>query len=462
VTAHDFEWAYKRLLTPSTSALDTLYGSSSYQTDLGIKNATKFQVGKVADWSKVGVKALDVSHLQVTLEKPNTNFLQGMAHTSMVPLPQKNLAKLPYSWQTPANWVGNGPFVMKAWTPNSTTMVLVPNENYWGRKDVHLDRVNISMAQATDAEKQTRFKNNELDIALLGDPAAFAKDPALAPALTRLDEFSVNFLTLIPSRNPALEDVRVREAIALAIGRAEVAKAGPLVKPSTSLVPSTLPGFDAGVGFQGNIARARRLMAAAGYRGGKGFPTFSIMTDHDDPYVRAVVHTLRRNLGIKAVQAVEDPGIEHVKRHEVQPANFVGYFSTGYTGILTWQSWVSNLYPPSQTELLSLKPDDYTHYEVLQAQGTARSLSAAANFLDAHASPLSRKFAAVAAKADATANPDRATALYKQAAAIRQRTYEFIPYAYGALVYAIRPNIKGVHLWAGYFTISFKGVSVRG
>ena len=40
-------------------------------------------------------------------------------------------------------------------------------------------------------------------------------------------------------------------------------------------------------------------MAAVGYRGSKGFPTFSIMTDHDDPYVRAVVDTLRQNLGIE-------------------------------------------------------------------------------------------------------------------------------------------------------------------
>ena len=460
VTAQDFEWTYKRLLTPSTRALDSLYGSSSYQTDLGIENAADFQVAKITDWSKAGVKALDASHLEMTLEKPNANFLQGMAHTSMVPLPQKHLAKFPYSWQTAANWVGNGPFVMKAWTPNSTRMVLVPNENYWDRKNVHLDRVNISMVQATDAEKRDRYKNNELDIALLDDPAVFAKDPSLSPALTRLDEFSVNFLTLIPSRNPALEDVRVREAIALAIGRAEVAKAGLLVKPATSLVPSTLPGFDAGVGFQEDIAKARQLLAAAGYRGGKDFPTFSIMTDHDDPYVRAVVDTLRRNLGIKAVQAVEDPGVEQVKRHVVQPASFVGYFATGYTGILTWRRWVSNLYPPSQTELLSLRPDDYTHYEVLQAQGTARALAAATDFLDARASPQSRQFAAAAAKADATADPDRATALYKRAAAIRQKTYEFIPYAYGALVYAIRPNIKGVHLWTGHFTISFKGVSV--
>jgi oligopeptide transport system substrate-binding protein len=459
VTAQDFEWTYKRLLTPSTSALDSLYGSSSYQTDLGIKHATDFQLGKVTDWSRVGVKALDASHLQITLETPNTNFLQGMAYTSMVPLPEKNLRRFPYSWQTPAHWVGNGPFVMKSWTPNSR-MVLVPNEQYWDRKDVHLNRVNISMAQASAAQLLTRYQHDEVDIASLSDPTGFAKNPELSPALTRLDQFSVNFLTLMASRNPTLRDVRVREAIALAIGRAEVAKAGPLVKPSTSLVPSTLPGFDAGVAFRENIAKARRLIAEAGYPRGKGFPTLSIMTTHDDPYVQAVVDTLGRNLGIKAVQDVEDPGVESVKRREVQPASFAGYFSTGYTGVLTWQSWVSNLYPPSQTELLSLKPDDYTHYEVLQAAGTAKSLSAATHFLDAHASPQSRRFAAVAAKADATGRAERAIALYKQAAAIRQGTYEFIPYAYRALVYAIRPSVKGVHLWTGYFTISFKGVSI--
>jgi len=459
VTAQDFEWTYKRLLTPSTSALDTLYGSSSYQVDLGIKNAADFQLGNVTEWSRVGVKALDPSHLRIVLDTPNPNFLQGMAYTSMVPLPEKNLEKYPYSWQTPAHWVGNGPFVMKSWIPNSM-MVLVPNEDYWDRKDVHLNRVNISLTPVNDAQLPIRYKNHEVDIAELDDPAAFEKDPALSSALTRQDQFSVNFLTLLPSRNPALEDVRVRKAIALAIGRAEVVKAGLLVKPATSLVPSTLPGFDNSVGFHEDIAGARKLMAEAGYPGGKGFPTFSIMTDHNDPYVQAVVDTLRQNLGIKAVQDVEDPGVEQAKRLEVQPANYVGYFSTGYTGILTWQSWVSNLYPPSQTELLSLKPGDYTHYEVLQAAGTARSLSAASKFLDANASPRSRQFAAVTAEADATANPAQATALYKQAAAIRQGTYEFIPYAYGALVYAIRPSVKGVHLWTGYFTISFKGVSV--
>jgi len=460
LTAQDFEWTYKRLLTPSTRSLDSLYGSSSYQVHLGIKNAVHYQLGEVTDWSQVGVNALDSSHLRITLATPNANFLQGMANTSMVPLPEKIVTRFPYSWQTPEHWMGNGPFVMKSWAPESM-MVLVPNEDYWDRTDVHLNQVNISMAQASDAEVPVRYKNGEVDVVSLNDPAAFEKDPTLSPALTRLDQFSVNFLTLIPSRNAILEDVRVREAIAMAIGRAEVAAAGTIAEPSTSLVPTSLPGFDGGVGFREDIAKARQLMADAGYPGGKGFPTFSIMTNHDDPYVRAVVHTLQQNIGIQAVQDIEDLGVVNARRHRVQPANFVGYFSTGYTGILTWQNWVSNLYPPMQTELLSLKPDDYTHYQVLQSEGTASSLSAANDFLEAHASPQSRQFAAVAAKADATADPDQATALYKQAAAIRQATYEFIPYAYGALVYAIRPNIEGIHLWTGYFTISFKGVSVR-
>ena len=60
----------------------------------------------------------------------------------------------------------------------------------------------------------------------------------------------------------------------------------------------------------------------------------------------------------------------------------------------------------------------------------------------------------------ALTNPERATALYKEAAANRQRTFEFIPYQYKDRVYAIRPGIKGVHLWTGYFTISFKDVRV--
>ena len=459
VTAQDFEWTYRRLLTPSTSAVDKLNGASGYPPDLGIRNALAFQLGSVTDWSKVGVRALDASRLRIVLASPNTSFLQEMTLPAMVALPKRNLTRYPFSWQTAAHWVGNGPFVVQAWEPN-VRMVLVRNKRYWDRKNVHLERVTISMGLLPDTEIRSRYARRELDIARVVDPAAFATTPALTRAITHVRRYSVNFLTVIPSRNPALRDVRVRQALALAIDRREVARADPSIQGSTSLVPSTLPGFDKRVGFTANVAKARRLLAAAGYPGGTGFPTFSIMTSRDDPVVRAVLRGLGRNLQIRTAQDVESPDVYSAKRHEVQPASFAGFFSTGFTSILTWRAWVSGTYPPSQVELLSLDPDDYTHYQVLQADGTANSVAAATAFLHAHASPEALRFEAVAARADATANRRRAVALYKQAAAIRQSTYEYIPYAYRDVDLVVRPGIRGVHLWTGYFTISFKGVRI--
>ena len=87
-------------------------------------------------------------------------------------------------------------------------------------------------------------------------------------------------------------------------------------------------------------------------------------------------------------------------------------------------------------------------------------MAAATAFLDAHASPQSKRFAAVTAVADRTADATLSTELYKRAAAIRQGTYEFIPFAYRSLTFAIRPGAKGIHLRTGSLMISFKGVRV--
>jgi oligopeptide transport system substrate-binding protein len=461
VTAQDFEWSYRRLLTPSTAATNKLNAANDYPPDLGIRNGTAFQLGQVTDWSRVGVKALDASHLRITLAAPNSSFLQEMALSPMVALPRQNLTAFPFSWQTSRHWVGNGPFVPKSWTPKRS-MVMVPNPHYWDRRSVRLDRVKISMGLPTDDQIRAAYQRGVLDVARIGDPASFASSRHLAAAVRHVArKYSVNFLTLIPSLNPVLRDVRVREAIALAIDRSAVGRVASSVSGAASLIPSNLPGFDASVGVQTNVAKARRLLAAAGYPRGKGFPTLSVMTYSDDVLVRAVLKNLQRNLGIRAVQDVEAPDVYSAKRQEVQPASFVGFYTNGFTEILTWRAWVSGTYPPSSAELLSLSPADYTHYQRLQAVGTAASLAEAKRLLEAHASAQSKHFAALAAKGDATANPTRAVTLYKRAAAARQATYVFIPFAYRDLDYVVRPGIKGVHVPTGYFTISFKNVSVR-
>ena len=441
---------------PVDERAERLNGSSGYQP------ISESRTPRVTSWARspsgprVGVKALDASHLRIVLDAPNATFLQGMAAPSMVALPQKNLKRFPYSWQPAARWVGNGPFVIKSWTPNSR-MVLVPNEHYWDRKDVHLNRVNILMTSASDAQVKRQYQRHQVDIAGLGDPTGFEKDPALSPALTRIHQYSVNFLTLIPSRNPALRDVRVRRAIALGIGRAEVVKASPVVEPATSLVPSTLPGFDASVGFQ---AEHRRGPEADGRGGLPGRQGLSDPLHHDRP--RRPVRP-----GARAHPAPE-PRHQRRARHR-RPRCGERQGAPGATGALR-RLLLDRLHGhPGVAHMgfveLPAEPDGAAQPQARRlhalpgAAGAGNRAFAGSRreFLHAHASPQSRRFAAVAARAEATANPERATALYKQAAAIRQSTFEFIPYLYKDRVYAIRPGIKGVHLWTGYFTISFKG-----
>jgi len=63
LTAEDFAYSFQRILTPSFGA--------KYSYNLwSIKNAAAFNGGRVADFSKVGVAAVDNVTLRITLEQP--------------------------------------------------------------------------------------------------------------------------------------------------------------------------------------------------------------------------------------------------------------------------------------------------------------------------------------------------------------------------------------------------------
>ena len=72
VTAHDFEYAYLRLLDPET-------GSSQVEDFSAVLNAMAYANGEITDTSQVGIKAEDDKTLVITLEKPEPFFLEEMA-----------------------------------------------------------------------------------------------------------------------------------------------------------------------------------------------------------------------------------------------------------------------------------------------------------------------------------------------------------------------------------------------
>jgi oligopeptide transport system substrate-binding protein len=103
-------------------------------------------------------------------------------------------------------------------------------------------------------------------------------------------------------RRPPFNDVRVRKAFSLAIDREQfprILKGGE--KPARSWIPPGLFGYDPEIGLRFNPAEAVRLLAEAGFPGGKGFPdvTLAFNTDAVNSLIAENVQAqIKKNLNI--------------------------------------------------------------------------------------------------------------------------------------------------------------------
>jgi oligopeptide transport system substrate-binding protein len=455
VTAKDFEWSYQRLLTPSSAQAGTTQGAASYLPSLGLKGAQEFLTGALTDWSQVGVKATDDKTLVLTLAAPNTDFLIGLTHPSMLPLPRHVVEAKPQEWQKPESWVGNGPFTVKSWTVNSS-MTLVPNEHYWDKGNVTLSQVDLNL---TEDPKQAgvHFTSKDADIVSLppADLPRFQEDDALAKQLVSIPDAFSNYLAVLHSQNPALEDVRVREALSLAMDREKIVKTCADCRPSYSLVPEkSVPGAREAAGVTEDVKRAKQLLADAGYPGGAGLPQVHILANQANPMLEAIVDNWQRNLGITAAVDVVETGVYVERRDQLQPADYIGFYSGSFAAPPTWRAWTATQWDPTAMQIFSISGADWPGY--LTAKGNGTGLAYAAE----HASPDATEFAEQVA--DGSAKPDEAAAekLYREAARTRQDTYLVLPTTYVDQYYAVRSGISGVDMHVGYLLpFSFKGVS---
>ncbi|NMB65837.1 MAG: peptide ABC transporter substrate-binding protein, partial [Spirochaetes bacterium] len=106
--------------------------------------------------------------------------------------------------------------------------------------------------------------------------------------------------------NKALLDVRVRKALAMTINRKylidNILKAGQI--PAYSFVPPNMPGYKGFVGFNENIEEAKKLMAEAGYAGGKNFPAITIFYNTSAAHKKiaeAIQQMWKQYLGIEVL-----------------------------------------------------------------------------------------------------------------------------------------------------------------
>jgi oligopeptide transport system substrate-binding protein len=269
VKASDFVFSYRRIMNPETGAK---YANILYP----IKNGEKVNKGQ-AKPEELGVKAVDDKTIEITLEQPTPYFIELLTHQTSLPVHQASVEKFGKDFVKPGNMVTNGAYKLAEFVPNSH-IKLVKNENYYDAKNVQIDTVNY-FPTPDFAAMVRRYEAGELDTT---DDVPADQMKSLKERFkdqVRLGPYLGTWYLVTNSSKAPFNDVRVRQALSMAIDREFVAEQiwGQTMQPGYSFMPP-------GVGNYGEPAyadykdispidreeKAKALLKEAGFgQGGK-------------------------------------------------------------------------------------------------------------------------------------------------------------------------------------------------
>lgn len=208
VTAHDFEFAWKRVVNPETASE---YAYIMYD----LKNAEDINMGK-KDVDELGVKALDDHTLEVELNKPIPYINEMFAFGTFMPQNEKVVKKHGQQYGTTADkTVFNGPFKIEQWRVEDKIQ-LVKNEDYWDKEAVHLDRVNYKVLKDQQAGASLYDTGSVDDTVITADQVDKYEDNA---GLKKRLLASTFYIKLNQKTVPAFKNKDMRLAIAQAINK---------------------------------------------------------------------------------------------------------------------------------------------------------------------------------------------------------------------------------------------------
>lgn len=253
-----------------------------------------------------GAEAVDDYVLRVHLQRPDAHFPALVAHPVFRPVHNADDA---LAFPTPATEriVSNGAFRLSK--VGGDGVVLERASHYWDSETVSLQSVRFVATR--DAEGALAvYRAGEVDAVTNA-----AIEPLAVKLLTPYKDFrratygALAYYSFNLSREP-FNDVRVREALAIAIDRERICEdeMGGATEPAKRFLPlqnsgdewsahATLPGT-----LAQDVARAQRLFVAAGYPQGKGFPRIRLLINRNDPQrlvARSVAEMWRNALGVE-------------------------------------------------------------------------------------------------------------------------------------------------------------------
>ena len=238
------------------------------------------------------VKALDDNTLQVTLTARTPYFLELTAFPAYAPVQQATVEANGEAWAVDAaTYIGNGPYKIAEWVPSSH-ITMVKNENYWNVDSLAgPDTLQFTLME-DDAAQLTAFQSGELDFI---DAVPNDEIDALSstPEFYKEGQIGTYYVSYNTQAAP-FDDPLVRQAFTLAVDRdyicKQIGKSGQI--PAGAFVSEGLSDAAEGSSFrevggdyydptaganEANLAKAKELLAEAGYPNGEGLPTITYL-----------------------------------------------------------------------------------------------------------------------------------------------------------------------------------------
>lgn len=305
VTATDFVRSWRRTmaigdLAPHTELLANIEGSSierSSQTAAvspqpvkptapeSERNAQQAGRSTAADANhRFGAEAVSDQVLRVRLRRPDMNFPALVAHPVFRPVKVKEENAI--SMLVANGLVSNGAFSLA--NAGGDRVLLERANNYWGKAQVTVERVAF-VGQRDVESALAAYRAGEVDAVT---NAAF--EPLAIKLLTPYEDFrrtTYGALTYYSfnTSHPPFDDIRVREALAIAIDRERISEdqLGGATEAAKRFLPEIVPSsqkpvVDKSELLEKDYVRAKELLADAGFAEGKEFPKIRLLINRNE------------------------------------------------------------------------------------------------------------------------------------------------------------------------------------
>ena len=232
-------------------------------------------------------------------------------HSTWFPVPRHVVLKFGKitdrftDWSTKGNLVGNGPFKLTEWRYNNYIEVR-RNPYYWDAANVGLNGIRFYPIENSYTEARA-FLAGQLHTTYSLPAELITNIRNEHPRFLRSEPYVGTVFLRLNTTRKGLSDPRVRKAISLSINRKEYCEyiyEG--YSPAKSMTPR-FGGYQTPDVLRHDMEEAKALLAEAGFPGGKGLPTYAILTSKPHPAADALQQTFR-SLGIRVTIEQKDWG----------------------------------------------------------------------------------------------------------------------------------------------------------